>query len=120
MPLKKLKKLLTKDASGDKETALSLAKKRVADSLRQKYDNKPTGIFAAIKKLIFPESEFPFVENLGPDQKAVGQVGPTEKAKKISPIIGAKEKNHPFSGRLVGAGESVSPDIARIKKLSGY
>ena len=124
----KLKQVLikvSKDASkysGDKETSLSRAEKRLADYLRKKYDTKSTGFFAAIKKLIFPEPELELSvdENLGPNQKAVGQVGPNEKAKKISPIIGAKEKDHPFSGRLVGASENVSPDIARIKKLSGY
>jgi hypothetical protein len=110
------------DVSRDK-TALQREEEKLKDYLNKKYAKTnidTNSIFDLLLSAIAGLSILSIAENLGPDQKAVGQVGPTEKAKKISPIIGAKEKDHPFSGRLVGAGESVSPDIARIKKLSGY
>ena len=58
-------------------------------------------------------------ESLDKDQNKAKQLGPTEKAKKVSPVIGNEPKQHPFKGKLVGASESVDPLIARIKKLSG-
>jgi hypothetical protein len=58
-------------------------------------------------------------ESLDKDQNKAKQLGPTEKAKKVSPVIGNEPKQHPFKGKLVGASESVDPLLARIKKLSG-
>jgi hypothetical protein len=58
-------------------------------------------------------------ESLDKQQSKAKQLGATEKAKTISPVIGKKQKQHPFKGKLVGASESVDPMIARIKKLSG-
>ncbi len=58
-------------------------------------------------------------EALDKQQSKAKQLGATEKAKTISPVIGKKQKQHPFKGKLVGASESVDPMIARIKKLSG-
>ena len=58
-------------------------------------------------------------ESLDKQQSKVNQLGATEKAKTISPVIGQKQKQHPFKGKLVGASESVDPMIARMKKLSG-
>lgn len=58
-------------------------------------------------------------ESLDKDQSKAKQLGPTEKAKKVSPVIGNEPKQHPFKGKLVGASESVDPLLARIKKLSG-
>ena len=55
-----------------------------------------------------PDSEKELDENLGPEQKRVGQLGPTEK-------VGPKGA----VGKLVGASESVDPDLSRIRKLSG-
>ena len=50
----------------------------------------------------------PIGENLSRQQKKAGQLGPTEKARKISPVLGKPQKKHPFQGKLVGANESVS------------
>jgi hypothetical protein len=58
-------------------------------------------------------------ESLDKQQSKVNQLGATKKAKTISPVIGKKQKQHPFKGKLVGASESVDPLIARMKKLSG-
>lgn len=63
------------------------------------------------------DSEEDVEEGLNPAQKRVGQLGPTEKAKKISPVLGKEPKQHPFKGKLVGASESV--ELNAIKKLSG-
>jgi hypothetical protein len=46
-------------------------------------------------------------EGLDANQKRVGQLGPLEKAKNISPVLGSNPKQHPFNGKLVGADESV-------------
>jgi hypothetical protein len=53
------------------------------------------------------ELEEKIEEDLGPKQKRVGQLGPTEKVKNNN------------IGKLVGASESANPMLARIKKLSG-
>ena len=37
-------------------------------------------------------------------QKPADQVRGTDRAKKISTVLGAKEKKHPFDGKLVGGG----------------
>jgi hypothetical protein len=58
-------------------------------------------------------------ESLDKQQSKVNQLGATEKAKTISPVIGKEPKQHPFKGKLVGASESVDPMISRMKKLSG-
>jgi hypothetical protein len=58
-------------------------------------------------------------ESLDKQQSKVNQLGATEKAKTISPVIGKEPKQHPFKGKLVGASESIDPMIARMKKLSG-
>lgn len=42
------------------------------------------------------------VEGLDSNQRRVGQVGAEEKANKVSPVLGHKDKQHPFKGRLVG------------------
>ena len=68
-----------------------------------------------LKKLGVAEGEFAGHYKTGPK----GQLGPTEKAKNISPVIGQKEKQHPFHGKLVG-NESVEYDpLDDIKKLMG-
>ena len=41
-------------------------------------------------------------EGLDANQKRVGQVGGEESAKPTGPVLGAKQKQHPFKGRLVG------------------
>ena len=41
-------------------------------------------------------------EGLDANQKRVGQVGGEESAKPVGPVLGAKQKQHPFKGRLVG------------------
>lgn len=56
-------------------------------------------------------------KGLNKQQKSVGQVPGTEKAKSTGPILGAEPKQHPFKGRLVGT-ESVDP-LIRLKNLSG-
>ena len=48
-------------------------------------------------------------EGLDSNQKEAGQLGPTEKI----------TKNNPTRGKLVGANESVDPDLTHIKRLSG-
>jgi hypothetical protein len=58
-------------------------------------------------------------ESLNQQQTKAKQLGPTEKAKGISPVLGKEPKQHPFKGKLVGASESVDPIITRMKKLSG-
>jgi hypothetical protein len=59
-------------------------------------------------------------EDLDANQKRVGQVGPTEKAKKISPVLGKPQKEHPFNGKLVGAeSKEVDPELARIMEIAG-
>lgn len=59
-------------------------------------------------------------ESLNPQQKRVGQLGPLEKAKTISPVLGEPEKSHPFQGKLVGASESIDPELKRIKTLLNH
>lgn len=51
--------------------------------------------------------QIPMDEGLSRAQKKVGQLGPTERARKISPVLGQPPKQHPFKGKLVGASESV-------------
>jgi hypothetical protein len=59
-------------------------------------------------------------EDLDANQKRVGQVGPTEKAKKISPILGKPQKEHPFNGKLVGAeSKEIDSELARIMEIAG-
>lgn len=59
-------------------------------------------------------------ENLNKQQKAAGQVGPTEKAKNISPVLGKEPKKHPFNGKLVGAeSKEIDPELARIMEIAG-
>jgi hypothetical protein len=41
-------------------------------------------------------------EGLDGNQRRVGQVGAEEKASSVSPVLGKKDKQHPFKGRLVG------------------
>ena len=57
-------------------------------------------------------------ESLNKQQNKAKQLGPTKKAKNISPVLGKEPKQHPFKGYAVGF-ESVDPMIARMKKLSG-
>jgi hypothetical protein len=57
-------------------------------------------------------------ESLNKQQTKAKQLGPTKKAKGISPVLGKEPKQHPFKGYAVGF-ESVDPMIARMKKLSG-
>jgi len=57
-------------------------------------------------------------ESLNKQQNKAKQLGPTKKAKSISPVLGKEPKQHPFKGYAVGF-ESVDPMIARMKKLSG-
>ena len=66
-------------------------------------------------------------EDLDVNQKRVGQLGPTEKAHKISPVLSKKTKQHPFQGKLVG-NESIEPngkvsegqdELNNIKRLLG-
>lgn len=54
-----------------------------------------------------PEQEQKTDESIGADQKAAGQLGPTEKVKNNN------------VGKLVGASESIDPVLSRIRKLSG-
>ena len=59
-------------------------------------------------------------EDLDANQKRVGQLGPTEKAKNISPVLGKSQHKHPFNGKLVGANESVEHDpLDELKRLLG-
>jgi hypothetical protein len=55
---------------------------------------------------IEPTTEEVQQEGIGPEQKRVGQVPGTEKAKTIKGHIGEPNQPHPFQGRLVGANES--------------
>lgn len=41
-------------------------------------------------------------EGLDSNQRRVGQVGAEERANKVSPVLGSKDKQHPYKGRLVG------------------
>jgi hypothetical protein len=59
------------------------------------------------------EGENGLDENLAANQKRVGQLGPTEKAKSISPVLGAQSKQHPFKGKLVGANENVNESFKK-------
>ncbi len=70
----------------------------------------------ARKELVNQENvvAVPIREDLSAAQKRVGQLGPTEKAKDISPVLGKSPKQHPFKGKLVGA---ESKDLTRTKKL---
>jgi hypothetical protein len=52
-------------------------------------------------------------EGLDANQKRVGQLGPLEKAKNISPVLGSNPKKHPFNGKLVGADESIEESEER-------
>ena len=52
-------------------------------------------------------------EDLDANQKRVGQLGPLEKAKNISPVLGSNPKKHPFNGKLVGADESIEESEER-------
>jgi len=66
------------------------------------------------------EGEHGLDENLDANQISAGQLGPTEKAKSISPVLGAQPKQHPFKGKLVGAEESVNEsenELARILQM---
>jgi hypothetical protein len=59
-------------------------------------------------------------KGLNRQQKAAGQVGPTEKAKNISPVLGKPQKEHPFNGKLVGAESTeIDPELARIMEIAG-
>jgi hypothetical protein len=59
-------------------------------------------------------------KGLNKQQKAAGQVGPTEKAKNISPVLGKPQKEHPFNGKLVGAESTeIDPELARIMEIAG-
>ncbi len=59
-------------------------------------------------------------EDLDANQKRVGQVGPTEKAKNISPLLGKPQKEHPFNGKLVGAeSKEIDSELARIMEIAG-
>ena len=59
-------------------------------------------------------------KGLNKQQKAAGQVGPTEKAKNISPVLGKEPKKHPFNGKLVGAeSKEIDPELARIMEIAG-
>ena len=57
------------------------------------------------------------MESLDPQQKKAGQLGPTEKAKNISPVLGSPQHEHPFDGKLVGASESADLELKRLKAL---
>ena len=61
-------------------------------------------------------------KGLNKQQKSVGQVGATEKAKNISPVLGKEPKKHPFQGKLVGASESteIDPELARIIEMARF
>ena len=58
-------------------------------------------------------------EGLNAQQKAAGQLGPTEKAKNISPVLGSPQHKHPFDGKLVG-NESADPDLKRLQALINH
>lgn len=53
------------------------------------------------------DEESEMEEDIGPEQKRVGQVSGKEKAKTIKGYIGKPNQPHPFQGKLVGASESV-------------
>lgn len=57
---------------------------------------------AALKKRLGQLSEEQVDEDLGPEQKRVGQLGPTEKI----------TKSNPLRGKLVGANESIEQGVA--------
>ena len=54
-----------------------------------------------------------FKEGISAQQKKVGQLGPTEKARTISPVLGKPPKQHPFKGKLVGASESKNKSLPK-------
>lgn len=49
-------------------------------------------------------------------QKDGDYLGATEKASSISTVVGKKEKQHPFKGKLVGASESAVPEEEPIEE----
>ena len=60
-------------------------------------------------------------KGLNKQQKAAGQVGPTEKAKNISPVLGKEPKKHPFNGKLVGAeSKEIDNELARIIEMARF
>lgn len=65
-----------------------------------------------LKKQGVGEGEFAGHYKTGPK----GQLGPTEKAKNISPVLGSPQHKHPFNGKLVG-NESADPDLKRLQAL---
>lgn len=72
-------------------------------------DKRVKGLGMATKKLISKMPKDDLEEDLGPEQKRVGQLGPTEKVKNNN------------IGKLVGASESteIDPELARIIEMSG-
>lgn len=57
-------------------------------------------------------------EGLDSNQRRVGQVGAEERANKVSPVLGSKDKQHPYKGRLVGENETV--DEASLATMRDY
>jgi uncharacterized protein YihD (DUF1040 family) len=98
----------------DDGTALSRAEKRAKEP-------KPAW-YTPFVKAATGIHEGEVEENLDANQKRVGQVGATEKAKNISPVLGKEPKQHPFQGKLVGASESkgMDPELARIIKMAKF
>lgn len=45
---------------------------------------------------------YELLEGLDKNQQRVGQVGAEDKARTVSPVLGKKNKQHPYKGRLVG------------------
>lgn len=127
--LSKLKSQVDTATSGELEEAQKEADyghdyqkmvKRVGQKAKEQEKKKPVDLDDLARRLRSAmKNDEKVSEELNPQQKNVGQVPGSEKAKSIGPVLGKEPKQHPFKGRLVGASESIDRDIDRIRKLSG-
>jgi hypothetical protein len=87
----------------------------VLDYLQSSPNHK---LHAIANKVTKQTQQAPVQQPVQEEQKDGDYLGATEKAKSTGPIIGAKSKQHPFKGKLVGSA-SESVDLTRILNLSG-
>jgi hypothetical protein len=84
--------------------------KRVGQKAKEQEKKKPVNLDNLAKRLraaMKNDETSKVKEELDPEQKSAGQLGPTEKVKNNN------------IGKLVGASESIDPELSRIRKLSG-
>ena len=84
--------------------------KRVGQKAKEQEKKKPVDLDDLARRLrtaMKNDETSKVKEELDPEQKSAGQLGPTEKVKNNN------------IGKLVGASESIDPELSRIRKLSG-